>query len=68
MVKTTMKLKISYQKHPITEQADKKCLSCSGSGYYDDANPRTGKAYKCDACGGTGYEHPELCEDRSRSW
>ena len=31
-----------------------KCIACNGSGYYDWANPRTGKVPKCGACNGTG--------------
>ena len=32
------------------------CGACSGSGYYDYANPHTGRVPKCGACNGTGKE------------
>jgi len=44
-----MKLKVSYE-----STTKKKCVACSGSGYYDAAV--NGRIPKCASCNGTGVD------------
>lgn len=60
-----MKLKITKNKNFDQLREEAKCKSCNGSGYYDWANPRTGKVPPCAACNGTEIDSPaESTEDR----
>lgn len=44
------KRKEHYEKN-IKDWKEKKCISCNGTGYYDDNG-----SPKCSACNGTGKE------------